>query len=82
VFGRYRKRIQLLICDAVLPDSSGVQLAQTLRQRSAGLKVILASGYPRATLKDGSDQKTGNAFLAKPYGAASLVLKVQMALQK
>jgi two-component system, cell cycle sensor histidine kinase and response regulator CckA len=80
VFRRYGKRIQLLLCDVVLPDSSGVHLAQTLRRSSAHLKVILASGYPRGTLRGGRDE-TGYEFLAKPYGAASLVLSVQMALR-
>ena len=82
VFRRYRKRIHLLLCDAVLPDSSGVLLAQTLRRQSADLKVVLVSGYPRGTLQGDLDQKTGNEFLAKPYCAASLVAKVQMALQR
>jgi two-component system, cell cycle sensor histidine kinase and response regulator CckA len=81
VFRRYRNRIQLLLCDAVLPDSSGALLAQTLRRRSAALKVILVSGYPNATLQGYLDPEPGNDFLAKPYCAASLVTKVRMALQ-
>ena len=58
VFQRCGKRIRLLLSDAVLPDSSGVVLAQTLCRLSAGLKVILASGYPRRALR-GLDHKTG-----------------------
>jgi DNA-binding NtrC family response regulator len=82
VFRRYGNRITLLLCDAVLPDSSGVLLAQTLRLLSASLKVILVSGYPRVTLQGDLDPKLGADFLAKPYCAASLIAKVQMALQK
>ena len=82
IFRRYGKRVHLLLCDAVLPNSSGVLLAQTLRRQSAGLQVVLVSGYPRGTLQGDLDQKAGNEFLAKPYGAASLVAKVQMALQR
>lgn len=81
MFLRHRKQIQLLLCDAVLPDSSGVVLAKYLRRRSAGLKVILASGYPIGTLQN-LDPTTGNVFLAKPYSAASLVSKVQMVLRR
>src|SRR6266851_617367 len=51
VFQRCGERIRLLLCDAVLPDSTGVVLAQTLCRLSAGLKVILASGYPRGALR-------------------------------
>ncbi len=82
VFLRCGKRIQLLLCDSVLPDSSGIQLAEILRRRSADLKVVLVSGYPRATLPGDLDQKTGDEFLAKPYCATSLVAKVRMVLQK
>jgi len=82
LFLRHGKRIRLLLCDAVLPDWSGVQLVRSLRSRSAGLKVIVASGYPRGTVEESLDRKGGNEFLAKPYGAASLVSKVKMALQE
>jgi CheY-like chemotaxis protein len=85
VFRRHGNRIQLLLCDAVLPDSSGALLAQTLRRRSAGLKVVLVSGYPAATLRgyldQDLDQELENEFLAKPYCAAALVSKVEMALR-
>jgi DNA-binding NtrC family response regulator len=81
VFLRYGKTIQLLLCDAVLPDSSGAELSRSLRERSSGLKVILASGYPRAGLPVASDAESASDFLAKPYGAASLLSKVQTALQ-
>jgi hypothetical protein len=63
------------------PDSSGVLLVLTLCRLSAGLKVILASGYPRGRLQE-LDQEIGDRFLAKPYGAVSLLSKVQQALQK
>jgi len=81
VFRRHGNRIQLLLCDAVLPDSGGAQLAQTLRRGSAGLKVVLVSGYPAATLRRYLDQELENEFLAKPYCAAALVSKVEMALR-
>jgi DNA-binding NtrC family response regulator len=82
VWQRHRKRIQLLLCDAVLPDSSGILLAETLRRMSAGLKVVLVSGYPSGTVQGCLDRNAGNEFLAKPYGAGALVSTVQMTLQK
>jgi CheY-like chemotaxis protein len=85
VFRRHGNRIQLLVCDAVLPDSSGAQLAHTLRRRSAALKVVLVSGYPAETLRryldQDLDQELENEFLAKPYCAAALVSKVETALR-
>jgi two-component system cell cycle sensor histidine kinase/response regulator CckA len=82
VLRRHGNRIQLLLCDAVLPDSSGVLLAQTLRRSSADLKVVLVSGYPQGPVQGCRDLESGNQFLAKPYGAALLVSTVQMTLQK
>ena len=82
VFQRHGNRIRLLLCDAVLPDSSGSLLVQSLRRLSSGLKVILVSGYPRGTVHGYRDSESGNEFLAKPYGAALLVSTVRMALQK
>ena len=82
VFRRHGNRIQLLLCDAVLPDSSGALLAQALRRRSAGLKVILVSGYPSARLAGYFDAESGAEFMAKPYSATALIAKMQMVLQK
>jgi two-component system cell cycle sensor histidine kinase/response regulator CckA len=79
-FLRYRKRIHLLLCDVVLPDSSGVLLSQAFRRLSPGLKVILASGYPCERAVE-LNHESRTEFLAKPYGAASLISKVQLALQ-
>jgi two-component system cell cycle sensor histidine kinase/response regulator CckA len=78
IFQRHQKQIQLLFCDAVLPDASGALLSQTLRRLSPGLKVILVSGYPNRGLSE-FDQHA-NAFLAKPYCADALLAVVQMAL--
>jgi two-component system, cell cycle sensor histidine kinase and response regulator CckA len=82
VFRRHGNRIQLLLCDAVLPDSSGVLLVQTLRRMSPGLKVVLVSGYPQRTGQDSRDLESENKFLAKPYDAALLVSTIQMTLQE
>ena len=74
------KRIHLLLCDAVLPDSSGAVLSRSLRRRWPELKVIVASGYPQAGLPPGRKESAGE-FLAKPYDAASLIAKVQSTLR-
>lgn len=75
-------KIQLLLCDAVLPDGSGVALSQMLQQRSPGLKVVLASGYPAGASCESRQLECSATFLAKPFGASALIAKVQMALQR
>ena len=80
--GKNRKSIQLVFCDAVLPDGSGIQLSQTLRKVSPKLKVVLASGYPEAGPRGASvGPASSMEFLAKPYGAIALISKVKAALQ-
>ena len=81
VFDRHGKRIHLLLCDAVLPDSGGARLSQTLRRLSPDLKVILASGYPKSALPAEFCAESEDEFLSKPYCAAALIGKVQTALQ-
>jgi CheY-like chemotaxis protein len=44
LFSRYSDQIDLLLCDAVLPDENGMSLADTLRRRCPTLKLIFASG--------------------------------------
>ena len=40
------RRIDILVADVNLPESSGIQIAVLLRAASPGPKVILTSGYP------------------------------------
>jgi PAS domain S-box-containing protein len=70
--------IDLLITDLSLPGSSGVELAQTLRERTPDLPVIFATG-----LAEDCDMPTDErtATLLKPYGAGSLVASISRLLQ-
>lgn len=81
LFSQGGRKIHLLLCDAVLPDASGVSLAQALGQGSPELKTILMSGYPRTGLPQPLGKEHTAEFLAKPFGAASLIAKVQTTLQ-
>jgi two-component system NtrC family sensor kinase len=61
--------IDLVFSDIVMPGKSGLELARAVRERHAGIGVILASGY--------SDQATaalneGFLLLNKPYSLAAL----------
>jgi DNA-binding NtrC family response regulator len=52
-----------------------------LRQQSPGLKVVLASGYPVVNRLEARGSEDSAEFLAKPYGAATLIARVKTALQ-
>jgi signal transduction histidine kinase len=70
----------LLIADVVLPEMSGMHLAQRLGRLQAGLRVVFMSGY--------IDPRTGHAalpadalFLRKPFPPDELARVVRRALE-
>lgn len=71
----------LVFSDVVLPGgTSGAQLArQALRERP-GLRVLLASGYPRDALAGLDDEAGRIALLTKPYSRDDLARAVRKAL--
>jgi two-component system, cell cycle sensor histidine kinase and response regulator CckA len=69
---------QLLVTDVVLPGSSGVELARRLSARLPGLRILLASGFPRDNFEGGLPDDWG--FLEKPFTPVDLQLRVRQLL--
>lgn len=78
LFHRYRRQIDLLITDIVMPDTDGRLLARFMALRSRRLKTILASGYPLSN----RDEQVGASYLPKPFSAAILLNTVRETLGK
>jgi PAS domain S-box-containing protein len=66
----------LVFTDVVMPETSGVELARTIRSRMPELPVLLATGYSEELLKTDHDF----LVLPKPYDGASLVEAMAAAL--
>jgi CheY-like chemotaxis protein len=82
VSGDYRKPIELLVVDVVMPGISGRVLAMQLRNRRPAIKVLYISGYTdEALIRHGILQEKVN-FLQKPFLPAALAHKVREALAK
>jgi CheY-like chemotaxis protein len=62
----------LLIADLVMPPEGGLALAETLRQRIPGLRVLFISGY--GALQSGSTSL--DPVLGKPFSGAELLQRV------
>ena len=87
IFSDHSRDIDLLLCDAVLPDEDGRALAHDLCGASPGLRVVLVSGYPQTEISgpevsESEISKPDMNFLTKPYSAESLVLKIRAALNR
>jgi signal transduction histidine kinase/CheY-like chemotaxis protein len=70
-------KIDLLVTDVVLPGLSGVKLAEALRARQPGLRVLVCSGYMGQEQGADSDITLNErtAFLAKPFTGSELASK-------
>ena len=80
LFAAGSEEIDLLLCDAVLPDQNGAILAQSLRRLSPGLKVLLVSGYP-ASILSGIKAEAELPFLSKPFSAKRLLSEIEVAFK-
>jgi two-component system cell cycle sensor histidine kinase/response regulator CckA len=68
--------IALLVSDVTMPGMSGPELARRLESTSAGLRVLLLSGYPRETAL--LDPRV--SFLQKPFQPRALLAAVRQIL--
>ncbi|RJQ43615.1 MAG: PAS domain S-box protein [Gaiellales bacterium] len=63
----------VLFSDVVLPDISGVRLAEELRAQQADLGVLLASGYTGDVVDHSDIESRGYSYLQKPYSLQDLL---------
>jgi two-component system, cell cycle sensor histidine kinase and response regulator CckA len=82
VWDEYDGQVDLLLTDMVMPGGmTGRDLAEQLKKRKPGLRVIYSSGYsPEAMEKDTGEHDT--AFLPKPYHPPQLARVVRKCLDR
>ncbi len=81
VFKRCAAEIRLVVLDLTMPGIGGEETLRGLRRIRADVKVILSSGYDEAeTLRHFTKDGLPDAFIQKPYTAASLAGKVSRVL--
>ena len=71
----------LLITDLILPGATGPEIAERLRQRIPGVKVLLMSGYAEHPLLDAA-HAAGEPCLVKPFEISTFSETVQQLLAK
>ena len=72
--------IDLLITDVVMPALSGRELAELLRTRHRGLKILFVSGYTDDVVVRHGVLQADVSFLPKPFTLAALAGKVREVL--
>jgi PAS domain S-box-containing protein len=76
----YSGPIDLLVTDVVMPNLSGVEMAQRLLIKYPQLKVLYMSGYTDESIVQHGVLEPGIAFLSKPFKPQVLVDRVQQIL--
>ena len=69
--------IDLLVTDVVMPEMSGRELAETLRDRRPDLKVLYISGYTDDEVLQRGVSGRDMAFVRKPFTAEELLRRVR-----
>jgi CheY-like chemotaxis protein len=77
IFEKHGNAIALLLTDVIMPEMSGLQLAQILRGRKPGLRVVFMSGSSEDEV-----EQWGATFLAKPFTPATLARMVRAELDR
>ncbi len=72
--------IQILITDVVMPEMTGVEVAQKLAELIPDLKCLYMSGYTENTIAHHGVLDEGVHFIHKPFGMRELSAKIRQTL--
>ena len=74
--------IDALVTDVVMPGMNGRELAARLLQLRPDVKVLYTSGYAGGAIGSQGVLEPGIAYLAKPFTAAQLTLKLRQVIEE
>jgi PAS domain S-box-containing protein len=70
-------RIDLVVTDVVMPRMSGIAVAEALRTRHPGIRVLYMSGYSDQVLAERGEVEEEVPFLHKPFGNDAFLGRVR-----
>jgi two-component system, cell cycle sensor histidine kinase and response regulator CckA len=71
----------VLLTDVVMPQMSGREVAQRLREIDPTLPVVFMSGYTHGILDEWPADAEAPLLLAKPFSTSELLTMISTALQ-
>ncbi len=74
-------RIDAMLTDVIMPDMSGPQLAEHIKDARPQVPVLLMSGYTAGSLPHGSAAATDLPLIRKPFSAPALLRNLQEILR-
>jgi CheY-like chemotaxis protein len=77
LFRREEGRFDLVFSDVVLPDRSGVQLADELLRISPDIRILMSSGHASNRSQWDTINQKGLPFIQKPYSLPALLQKIR-----
>jgi two-component system cell cycle sensor histidine kinase/response regulator CckA len=66
----------MIVTDVVMFGANGRDLAQELREKQPGLRVLYMSGYPDVVMEQ-HGQERGSGYIGKPFGPEPLAAKIR-----
>jgi len=77
----HRGRIDLLVSDIVMPEMTGVELADSIASEYPDIRVLFVSGKMEEPGSSPGNRNSGREFLSKPFGPAVLLRQVRKVLK-
>jgi PAS domain S-box-containing protein len=80
VAAREPEPLDVLLTDVMMPNMLGTEVAERLRGRQPGLRVLFMSGYAQGLLSAQGTQQPGMELIEKPFTHPDLLAKVREVL--
>jgi two-component system sensor histidine kinase EvgS len=74
--------IHLLITDVIMPEMSGIVLAEKIRETRPAMRVLFMSGYTANAIAHRGILDNGVQFIQKPFSMRGIAAKVRTVLDK
>lgn len=74
------RAVSLLFTDVVMPEMSGRELAEIVRAKRPGIKVLYTTGYTRNAIVHNGVLDPGTSLITKPFSIDELATKVRSML--